>query len=81
MPQLDEVVGGTTGVRVTDTDFENAEEVGYHTDPPSTVLTDSLEDSVKLQNLREDKKDELVSRMVEIKEECEKWDIEFSELI
>lgn len=81
MPQLDEVVGGTTGVRITDNDFENAEEVGYETDPPSTVLTNSLEDSAKLQNLQEEKKDELVARIVEIKEECDKYDIEFSELI
>lgn len=81
MPQLDEVVGGTTGVRITDNDFENAEKVGYETDPPSTVLTNSLEDSAKLQNLQEEKKDELIARIVKIKEECDKYDIEFSELI
>jgi len=81
MPQLDEIVGDVTSVRVTNDDHENAEIVGYEQKPPSTVLTRSLEDSVKLQTLREEKKEELVSKILDIRDECQKWDIDYSELI
>lgn len=81
MASLEEKVGSTPSVRVTGDDYDNAEKVGYEKKPPSTVLTNSLEDSVKLQEIQERKREHLQERLLDLKEECKIYDISFSELL
>lgn len=81
MATVDEKEGQTPSIRITQDDRDNAEEVDLNQKPPSTAFTKALEDSVKLKELREEKKQELKSQLVEIRSQCDDWGIKFSELI
>ena len=80
MSIIDEVVGEIDSVRVTPDDFEKAEKLGYDQKPTSTVLSDTLQDSVQLQKIREQKKEELKQRIEEIRSDCRLFGINFSEI-
>jgi len=80
MPSMNEIVGGTTGVRVTESDHELSEKLDVDHKAPSTVLTDSLEKWDKFDDLREEKKQELKSKIMDVREEADKWDIDMEEI-
>lgn len=81
MATIDEKVNQTPSVRISEDDRDNAEEVGLNQKPPSTALTEALEDSVKLKELREKKERQLRGELIEIRSQCEEWGIDFAELI
>lgn len=80
MATIDEKVGKKPSVHVSETDFENAEEVGYEKKPPSTAMSEALEDSVKLKEIRNQKKEELQNQIEDIRKTCRLYGISFSEI-
>lgn len=81
MATIDEKVGKKPSVHISQDDFENAEEVGYETDSPSTALTNALEDSVILKDIQEAKKEEVKKEIERLRKICRKYSIDFSELL
>lgn len=81
MATIEEKVGKKPSVHISDDDHSNAEEVGKEQKSPSTVLTESLEDSVKLQEVQENKKEELKGEIEEIRKICRIYGIDFSKLL
>lgn len=81
MASIEEKVNKTPSVRITEDDYKNAEKVNLEKKPASTAFSEALEDSAKLQELRERKKEQLTNAILDVKEKCERWDIEFSELL
>lgn len=81
MASMNEAVGDIASVRITDDDLDLSEKLDVDHLPPSTVLSDSLEKWKHLEDLKSDKKDELKSRIHEILQEADKWNIERGEII
>jgi len=81
MASLEEKVNQTPSVRITDDDYENAEKAGLEKKPASTAFSKALEHSVKLEELREVKREQLTNEVLRIRDQCDKWGIEFSELL
>lgn len=48
--------------------------------PPSTVYSESIRRWKELQELRQDKREELQNEIAQIKSECEKYGIDFTEV-
>jgi len=80
MATIEEKIGKKPSVHISTDDGDNAEEVGYEKKSPSTALTLSLEDSVKLKEIRDQKKEELKRQVDEIRKTCELYGIDFSEV-
>jgi len=80
MATIDEKVGKKPSVHVSQDDFENAEEVGYEQKSPSTELSKGLEDSVKLKEIKDQKREELQEQIEEIRKTCRLYGINFSEV-
>jgi len=81
MASIEEKVGKKPSVHISQTDLDNAEAVGKEHKPPSTALTEGLEDSVKLQEIQESKKKELRKKIEEMRKTCRTYGIDFSDLL
>lgn len=68
--------GKKPSIHITEEDAENAEALGKGNNSPSSVYTEALKDSTTLENLRQEKKQELQRKLNEIIDTAEKWEID-----
>lgn len=68
--------GKKPSIHITEDDADNAEKLGKGNNSPSSVYSEALEDAAKLEDLTQEKRQELQQRLNKISEEAEKWSIE-----
>lgn len=68
--------GKKPSIHITEDDADNAEKLGKGNHSPSSVYSEALEDATELDELRQEKKQELQQKLNEISDEAEKWSIE-----
>lgn len=72
---------GTTSIHVTDDDKEIFEKYNLEDKGVGNAYHTAAEEMDKHRELKQKKKEELQKKIGDIKEECEDWAIEFSEII